>query len=176
MTGWSSLLTVLDRDPSNLDADDDGEACETYDYGDSGGGGSSGGGGGGEGDLDCRDFATQEEAQAEYERDASDPNGLDADNDGKACDELDSDEPTEDPVNPNPEGTTPEGTTPETGTPAGDQYGKKVPPSDVSNPKNVIPGTGAKKIPNTGGPPYLAVGALALLGAAVIAGSGILRR
>jgi hypothetical protein len=76
----------------------------------------------------------------------------------------------------NPEGTTPEGTTPETGTPAGDQYGKKVPPSDVSNPKDVIPGTSAKKIPNTGGPPYLAVGALALLGAALIAGRGVLRR
>jgi hypothetical protein len=68
-------------DPSNLDGDGDGEACETYPYGD-----SSGTGGGGE--LDCADFATQQEAQAELERDLSDPNGLDADNDGIACEEL----------------------------------------------------------------------------------------
>src|SRR5215217_306363 len=36
-------------------------------------------------DLDCASFATQQEAQAELERDPSDPNNLDADNDGEAC-------------------------------------------------------------------------------------------
>ena len=102
----------------------------------------------------------------------SDPNRLDADNDGTACEELPSDgEGGEGPV-----GTTPEGTTPEGATPVGDQYGKKIPPADVSNPKDVIPGTGAKKIPNTGGPPYLTIGALALLVAALITGRGVLRR
>jgi hypothetical protein len=75
----------------------------------------------------------------------------------------------------NPEGTTPEGTTPETGTPVGDQYGKKIPPSDVSNPKDVIIGTGAKKVPNTGGPPIF-FGALALLVVALIAGRGVVLR
>ncbi len=69
-------------DPSNLDADNDGVACEDYDYG--------AGGGGGEGDLDCANFATQQEAQAELERDPSDPHGLDADNDGIACEHLPS--------------------------------------------------------------------------------------
>lgn len=39
------------------------------------------------GDLDCADFATQREAQAEYDADPSDPNGLDADSDGIACEE-----------------------------------------------------------------------------------------
>lgn len=39
-------------------------------------------------DLNCDDFATQEEAQAEYERDTSDPHNLDGDNDGIACEEL----------------------------------------------------------------------------------------
>ena len=39
-------------------------------------------------DLDCADFATQEEAQAELERDPTDPNGLDADDDGIACEQL----------------------------------------------------------------------------------------
>ena len=42
-------------------------------------------------DLDCGDFATQQEAQAELERDPSYPNGLDGDdNDGRACESLPS--------------------------------------------------------------------------------------
>ena len=41
-------------------------------------------------DLDCPDFATQEEAQAELEADPSDPHGLDVDNDGIACEFLPS--------------------------------------------------------------------------------------
>jgi hypothetical protein len=156
----------LDRnpsDPSNLDADNDGEACETYPYNNSGG---SGGGGGG--DLDCADFATQDEAQAVLDRDPSDPNRLDADNDGIPCENL----PPNDGGNQNPTSTKPEST-----TAAEDQYtSKKIPPGNVSNPKAVIPGSGAKKIPNTGGPPYLALGALSLLGAALIVGRGVLRR
>ena len=39
-------------------------------------------------DLDCADFDSQAEAQAELESDPSDPNGLDADSDGIACEEL----------------------------------------------------------------------------------------
>ena len=42
-------------------------------------------------DLNCDDFATQEEAQAEYDADPSDPHGLDGnDNDGIACEHLPS--------------------------------------------------------------------------------------
>ena len=41
-------------------------------------------------DLDCADFSTQEEAQAEFDSDPSDPHNLDADDDGIACEELDS--------------------------------------------------------------------------------------
>jgi micrococcal nuclease len=37
------------------------------------------------GDLDCADFGSQAEAQATYDADPSDPNGLDADSDGYAC-------------------------------------------------------------------------------------------
>ena len=54
-------------------------------------------------------------------------------------------------------------------TPADDQYGP------VDNPKGVMPGTGAEKIPKTGGPPYIALAAVALLSVAVIAGRRILR-
>jgi hypothetical protein len=42
-------------------------------------------------DLDCADFDTQQEAQAELNRDPSDPHGLDADDDGIACEELSDD-------------------------------------------------------------------------------------
>ena len=38
-------------------------------------------------DLDCANFVTQEEAQEELERDPFDPNVLDADDDGEACEE-----------------------------------------------------------------------------------------
>jgi len=39
-------------------------------------------------DLDCEDFTTQPEAQAVYNQNPSDPNGLDRDKDGKACEAL----------------------------------------------------------------------------------------
>ena len=39
-------------------------------------------------DLDCSDFDFQEDAQAELDKDRSDPNNLDADNDGIACENL----------------------------------------------------------------------------------------
>lgn len=40
-------------------------------------------------DRDCRDFASQSEAQAVLRADATDPNHLDDDRDGVACDEFD---------------------------------------------------------------------------------------
>jgi len=42
------------------------------------------------GDLDCADFEFQEDAQAVLDQDPSDPNGLDGDGDGVACEELPS--------------------------------------------------------------------------------------
>jgi hypothetical protein len=51
-----------------------------------------------------------------------------------------------------------------------------APEGDVGNPKDVIPGTGVRRVPPTGGPPYLVVGALVLLGVALIVGRGVLRR
>ncbi len=41
-------------------------------------------------DLNCTDFDFQEDAQAVYDADSTDPNGLDGDNDGIACEELPS--------------------------------------------------------------------------------------
>lgn len=42
------------------------------------------------GDVDCSDFRTQEEAQRHYEDHPGDHDGLDADDDGRACDSLPS--------------------------------------------------------------------------------------
>jgi hypothetical protein len=39
-------------------------------------------------EVDCQDFSSQEDAQAELDRDTSDRNRLDADNDGRACEEF----------------------------------------------------------------------------------------
>jgi hypothetical protein len=39
-------------------------------------------------DLDCASFATHEEAQKVLEQDPSDPNYLDGDGDGVACEDL----------------------------------------------------------------------------------------
>lgn len=51
-------------------------------------------------DLDCSDFATQEEAQAVLDQDPSDPHGLDADGDGIACESLPSGEPEDETTAP----------------------------------------------------------------------------
>ena len=40
------------------------------------------------GDQDCADFSSQAAAQAHLEADPSDPDGLDADNDGVACENF----------------------------------------------------------------------------------------
>jgi hypothetical protein len=42
-----------------------------------------------ENNLNCADFSSQAEAQAELDRNPSDPNNLDADNDGQACEDFD---------------------------------------------------------------------------------------
>jgi hypothetical protein len=68
-----------------------------------------------------------------------------------------------------------EGTTrDEDRTPVGSQYEKES-PGDVSKPKDVVPGTAVKKVPNTGGPPIV-LGALVLLGAALLSGRGVFKR
>jgi len=83
---------IYDQDPSDpygLDGDNDGIACEDLpsrgaqqdQYGDRVTTQQTG-------DLDCDDFATRGQAQAELAKDRSDPNNLDADNDGQACEEL----------------------------------------------------------------------------------------
>lgn len=75
-------------DPNGLDGEGDGVACETEEYDDPAtdltpvtAAQEPGG------DLDCADFATQQQAQAVYDQNSSDPNNLDADDDGLACED-----------------------------------------------------------------------------------------
>jgi LPXTG-motif cell wall-anchored protein len=104
-------------------------------------------------DLNCADFDSQQEAQAALDRDPSDPNNLDADNDGQACETYPYDQ----------------GTTGETTTPTDDQYNNDgANNGDTNNPNKVLPDTTSKKpLPNTGGVPLagLAVLGFALVGA-----------
>ena len=56
--------------------------------------------------------------------------------------------------------------------PVDDQYES----GDVDNPDDMVPNTSSKKqMPDTGGPPYLALGALLFLCAALLVGRGVLR-
>lgn len=71
-------------DPDGLDADSDGLACEALDseydtpsYDAAGV------------DMDCSDFGSQQEAQDYYMAQEGDPDGLDRDQDGEACEALD---------------------------------------------------------------------------------------
>jgi hypothetical protein len=119
-------LNADPTDPDNLDADNDGLACETYPYGSGGGSSSQSGGTAGSDaqslyvsdgtwgpgvfdgasddhdahgtythptknvavDHDCADFATQEAAQSYLGAGLPDSDGLDADNDGVACEDY----------------------------------------------------------------------------------------
>jgi micrococcal nuclease len=76
-----------------------GELCKQTDRGNGIGGGCSGSeshsvdgsasaGSGGDSNLDCASFAYQEEAQRVLKQDPSDPNYLDGDGDGVACEDL----------------------------------------------------------------------------------------
>jgi hypothetical protein len=80
------------------------------------------------------DFRYQQHAQRVYDRDPSDPNGLDVDNDGIACEDL--------PHRPE-----------SGGGPAGDQYGPKAPPGLANNPEGVVPNTTSRRFPTRADPP-----------------------
>ena len=99
-------------------------------------------------DLDCADFSSQEEAQAAYRTDRSDPNGLDADDDGEACEDFDY------------------------GTNAAAQQYDDEPPTREDVVVKTVPD---KPLPKTGGFPLL-MGAGVLLACAAVLSVRVLRR
>jgi hypothetical protein len=125
-------------------------------------------------ELDCAEFATQQEAQAELERDLSDPHGLDADADGTACEELDGDESAE-----GDETTAADdqydATTGDTTTTAKDGAIREKKIIDVPkqkgipSEKKIIDVPKQKVLIDTGGPPLLLLGAALMC----LAGAGI---
>ena len=80
------------QDPHGLDADGDGNACESLPTRSAGGGGSARSAFLSQvDDRDCADFGSQQEAQEFYEQQggpANDPHDLDPDRDGVACEEV----------------------------------------------------------------------------------------
>ncbi len=123
-------------------------------------------------DLDCADFASQAEAQAIFDADPSDPNGLDADGDGIACEDNDPTEPTTQ--------YTPPDTNPTTVTETPDEEMtsptpvQPVAPTTTETVGGGTPGatsaTSATQLPATGGP------SLALLAGALLVGAGLVLR
>jgi len=85
----------------------------------------------------CSDFTYQEDAQAVLDADASDPNRLDADKDGVACESL-----------PHRPGVVPD-TTPTTTVPAIENPGVQPIPVPTTAPRSVTPTT-VTGMPNTG--------------------------
>jgi excalibur calcium-binding domain-containing protein len=79
-----AVLDADRSDPHQLDGDNDGVACESV-FGEPGQPPTDPAP---FEDKDCRDFATQEEAQAVLDADASDPHQLDGDHDGIACETV----------------------------------------------------------------------------------------
>jgi hypothetical protein len=76
----------------------------------------------------------------------------------------------------NPQGEPPpRGGAPRGETPGGNQYAPDTPRGPVDRPEGVIPRTHVRRVPFTGGPPII-LGALALLGTAVIVGHSVFRR
>ncbi len=148
---------LLAGDPYLLDADNDGMACDNLAMG--GTGMTQQPTTPTQGDLDCADFASQAEAQATFNADPSDPNGLDADNDGIACEENVPTTPTATQYTP-PTTTAPMTTAPTTTAPT------TTAPTATTTTTTALPATGG---------PSLLIPAGVLLASGLI-GLGVMRR
>lgn len=177
--GEAQLILGEDpSDPNGLDDDNDGEACDAN----APEGGSSvspesdsspapdssvdpSASPSADGsDLDCADFGTQPEAQAEYAADPTDPNGLDADNDGVACEELAGSDDDSDADG-------------EQYGAAGDQYGATAPAGGST--ATATAGASASALPETGGavsPAVLSVVVGIMLACGGVASAALVRR
>jgi len=85
-----AVLDANPEDPNYLDGEGDGVACESLPSAPASASPLPTPDSTPMGDLDCSDFATQEEAKAVLEEDPSDPNYLDGEGDGVPCESLPS--------------------------------------------------------------------------------------
>lgn len=123
------------------------------------------------GAKNCRDFTYQEDAQAVLDQDKSDPNGLDADHDGIACESLphrpaQSSTPTSS-QNPSQGGSATSVTIPETSTTTSTRAPVKTEPQVKVKPVGGVATGGGE--PDEGGGGFL-IGAGVLLAASVSGG------
>ncbi len=103
--------------------------------------------------LHCIDFATQAEAQATYNADPSDPSGLDANNNGKACESTFS---------------VTSGTKFEDGSGFIDGGGSVSEDNTSVSANQSTADNGTTNLPETGGPALLAPLAVLLVGSGVL--------
>jgi hypothetical protein len=104
--------------------------------------------------FDCADFDSQAEAQAELDRDPSDPSNLDADDDGQACEEFDY--------------AVGAGSSDNDRGAADRQYGRdRVVVESIP---------GKKRLSDTGGAPLILSAGAMLLGAGLLLGRSVIRR
>ena len=68
--------------------------------------------------YDCASFGSQQSAQADLERDPSDPNGLDTDGNGRACDDYDYSASTSTQSSPSPSTASPSTASPSSSSPS----------------------------------------------------------
>ena len=117
-------------------------------------------------DLDCADFSSQEEAQANLNANPDDPNNLDADGDDIACETLSNgimeDSVTEDDNNGD-------------GSVADEQYNEGDVASNQYDNGGVADDGDVTALPDTGGPSIVLIGASLLMGAGIL-GLAVLRR
>jgi hypothetical protein len=116
-------------------------------------------------DLNCDDFSSQAAAQREYEKDRSDPNNLDADDDGQACEDFDYDAAGAG------------------GGAADQQYGRDARGAGGGAADNqyrqdeVIRGTiPDRRLSNTGGSPLILPAGAVLLSTGLLLGRSVIRR
>ncbi len=116
-------------------------------------------------EFDCSDFDTQEEAQAEFNSDPSDPSGLDEDpgaDDGIACETLPSGGSTASPMA--------EETMMESASPMAEE--SATPMAEESATATATASASASPLPDTGG--VVSPAALSLIAALLLVGGGIM--
>jgi hypothetical protein len=137
-------------------------------------------------EFDCDDFDTQEEAQAVFNDDPSDPSGLDGPpgdaftgEQGVACEELPSGGSTVDPAAEPAAETSVEPSASATAE-AGDEIDMATmataSPTATASPIATASATATAALPDTGGLPALSLAAAALLVSGGLLSLGILRR
>lgn len=122
-------------------------------------------------EFDCSDFDTQEEAQAEFNSDPSDPSGLDEDDgadDGIACETLPSGGSTATPMAEESASPMAE----ESASPMAEESATPTATAEAEESATATASASASPLPDTGG--VVSPAALSLVAALLLVGGGIM--